>query len=131
MNFLIILCKVPLYLLVLIINCISSSLYKYEKLTEENKTNLNEIFTFLLLNIGSFNQENLRIRIQVNRITKIKSYKIIFYKELKKVTLYSYSDGHYKLVYKRKFIRFTEENKNVLKTEWDKFNDKPLPYFNA
>jgi hypothetical protein len=79
MKILIMLLIIPVYIVTFIKNCVSRIIYKYEKISKNNINDIENIFTILLQNIGMIDQQNLRIKIKENRITKLKVYKIIFY----------------------------------------------------
>lgn len=120
----------PLYLLFFLINLIFSCIYKRESISESNKDQVYEMLNLLLETIQVVNKKDLRVMIKYNRFTKNVIY-ILNYTHKNKKLVFKKSVNKYFFLYKGQVIRFTEENKHVLKQEWKKLNPPPLFIFEA
>lgn len=120
----------PLYVLYFVINYILLCIYKYEAISESNKNQIREMLNLLLENIQPINKKYLRFIIKKNRFTNNMTYIMNYTHNGKKLVLKK-SVNNYILVYKGKVIKFTEENKHVFKSEWERLNPSPITIFEA
>jgi len=120
----------PHYILFFLIKSILSCIYKREDLSESNRDQVYKMLNLLLKTIQVVNKQDLRVIIKYNRFTKNMIY-ILNYTHNNKKLVFKKSVNNYFFLYKGEVIRFTEENKHVLKQEWKKLNPPPLFIFEA